>query len=256
MNCEQYRTALAGWITGSGDDATELALRGHEHACDACRGRMDAERALHERIARALVAGAETVDPVAVLQRARMRALSADRAAPPRMRILRRVVAGLAASLLVGVTGAWYLCIPPFECPYLHAVEAAVMAPGTTDENGAFDRLAARLRVPDEILGMPRMGDVERIRLDLMGASVPAIRAKYAGSDGRAIVVWTDAAGPSPSFRRKTERAGRTWWIADENECTLVAFRDEDSQSLCTVVSKLPDLDLLRVAEAVRDSSR
>ena len=255
MNCREFESNLMQWIDGAADAATAASMRAHEAVCDGCRGRGDAERAFERRVSSVLLAGTATIDAMAALRRAQ------SREAPTRGALHRlrrpRAVGAVAASLVVAAAGAWYLCIPPFECPILSAVEATAMKPQTAAEGGAdLISLAGRVQAPDAILGLRRTGDVERIRFDLMGRSAPALRAHYAGAEGALIVVWCDAAGATPSFRRRTERHGRTWWIADVHQCNLVAFRSVKSNALCPFVSKLPEPDLLLLAESVRDGDR
>ncbi len=254
MTCHEYEQMLLPWVDGSLDQAAADAMQAHEAACPACRGRGEAERRFEERIGSALTAVLPERDPADVVRRAR----SAPGAARPARRLRSaRLMAGLAAAAVMLVAVAWYTCIPPFECPYLQAVEAAATTPGTVADGGPeLDALAARVHPPDAILGLRRTGAVERTRVDLMGHAVPALRAHYTGADGEVIVVWSDAMGRTPSFRRRTTRDGRTWWVAYERDCNLVAFQSASSRALCTLVSRLPEPALLRLAEALREDDR
>jgi len=48
------------------------------------------------------------------------------------------------------------------------------------------------------------------------------------------------------------ERDGNVWWIADEDGRVIVAWMCPSTDTLCSLVSTLPEERLLAVAETVR----
>jgi len=249
MTCREYESHLFAWLDGEVDGASDAAMRGHEAECPDCHGRGAAERRFDERVAAGIVAGLGADDAVGLVRRARVRPVSA----PPRrrwrpVRLLSGL--GLAAALLLAFS--WYACIGPFECPYLLAAEEGSSAPPAAGNAPGFDRLESRVQAPERILGLRRADGLEPVHLDLMGMSVPAVRARYVGGPSPFSVVWTEAMGMTPSWRREVERDGETWWIAPRSDATLVAFLDARTQTLCTVISSLPEAEVYRVARALR----
>ena len=62
-----------------------------------------------------------------------------------------------------------------------------------------------------------------------------------------------DPHGLQPSFRRRAERGGADWWIADENGHRLVAWMCPKSETMCTLVGGLPEDRLVSVATELRN---
>jgi hypothetical protein len=224
-------------------------MRRHEADCPVCHGRGDAERRFDERLTAGIVAGLEPGDAAALVRNA-----MPARAAPPRRGrwLLLRLASGLGVAAGLLLAFAWYACIGPFECPYLLAVEESRAALPATGRSTALDRLASRVHAPERVLELRRADGVEPLHVALMDTDVPAVRAQYTGGDAPFTVVWSDAMGTTPTWRRAVQRDGETWWVAPRGHVTLVAFWDDRTDALCTVVAALPEPDVYRVARALR----
>ena len=250
MNCDGFRDRMFAHVDGElrGDDAAAAA--GHEHACPDCRDRADYERALEARIGAALLADAAAPDLAVHLRRARPAAAPAGRG---RLVTLRRAVAA-AAALVLAVQAAWFLCIPPFECAMLQAVEAATRSPAATDAASCPDRLTC-LEPPAAIDGHRREGPAELVHVGHDGVGF-ALRARYAGGGESFSVLWCVPQGRAPSFRRHTTRAGAEWWLADENGHHVVAWMCPVTETMCTLVGAIPEERLIAVAAGLRGVGR
>ena len=252
MNCDDFRSHLLTYVDGELAEPQVSAAAAHESQCDDCCGRVRFERAFEERIGTALLADAPERDVAELLGRIR---LGAAPSPPGRVLTLRRLVA-TAAGLLLAVQAAWFFCIPPFECSYLQAVEAAAaptVAPVNASET-APERLA-RLTVPATIGDARLDGEPVLVHLGDAGGDY-AMRARYLGGEGAFTVLWCDPGGMQPSFRRRTSRAGDDWWIATENGNHLVAWMCPYTETMCTLVGEIPEETLIAAASDLRHPDR
>lgn len=245
MNCDAFRDHLFAHVDGELRGDLASAAVDHEDRCSACRERALFERGLEARIGAALLAAEPSPDVAEILRRARAGEGGLRRA---RLVTLRRLVAA-AAALLVAVQAAWFFCIPPFECALLQAVEAAAEAPASAPTSAP--EILTRLRPPEAVAEFHRVGDAEIVRVGTAGSAL-GMRARYEGADGSFAAVWCAPDGHEPSFRRRTERGGCSWWIADENGHRVVAWMCPDTGTMCTLVGALPEDRLLSVASELR----
>ncbi len=170
-------------------------------------------------------------------------------AAPHMFRTPPRWAWAAAASLLVAVGGMWYACIPPFECRYLVALEAAATLPA--EECEGSEAQAVRRGAPQTLLGATR--ELCAIVPVNLGSGGTALRCDYRRPDGSVVhVLWHDTAGKRPSFRRKFDHAGEAWWAGEEDGMQMVAFVAPSTDSLVCVVGPQPEEELLQVAETLR----
>ncbi len=269
MNCDDFRERLFTFVDGE-LGAEEASAVEHVAMCADCGGRVAFERALERRIGAALLAdapgaGAAVVSKAAdgpsgpdiaeLLRRARpgvadvAGGTAASGGARGRLVTLRRAVA-VAAGLLLAVQAAWFFCIPPFECSLLQAVERGAAAGATPGGTPRSERLV-RLEPPDELDGYARVGAAELVFVGSAGVDY-AVRARYASAGEDITVLWCDPVDHRPSFRRRTERGGSEWWIASENGKNLVAWMCPVTETMCTLVSAIPEDRLVAVASEIR----
>ncbi len=282
MKCVEFRAQLFPYLDGELDEAATGTAAAHVADCADCAGRTAFERALEKRLQTALLADVGALDSVALVAAARRSppldsptpasavssgvsssstgTSSSTRTGRPghvlRFLTARRLLA-VAAALLIAVQAAWFFCIPPFECSYLQAVERTVDAEGTPLRPGVVGPpLAERIEVTPEVLGYRLEGEATVVDLGLGETANSAVRARYAQNGEVVHVVWSDMGGAEPSFRRKREFDGRSWWVATENGHNLVAWMCPVTESLCTLVSELPEERLLDVADKLRAAER
>ncbi len=259
--CERFARSLLAHLDGELRGAEAEAARAHEAACPPCGARAAAEREFEERVSAALLGASDGAADVVARGVGRARApvtrLPGGSAVAWFRRPALRRAAAVAAVALVAVQAAWFFCIPPFECSYLQAVEETAEglppAPALATPSAApcIERLC-----PAEALGPYRLQRAERTKVVVYGWPIDAKRAEYTGPDGPLTVIWCDGEVGEPSFRRRVERGGRTWWIASENGRSIVAWMCPVTETLCTLVAAAPEERLLALAETVRQGER
>lgn len=246
MDALRFEERLEVWLDGElpPDEAAEMEAWCAAHT-DA-RVRADAERAFAERVRQALLSG-EGADGASgrdvVLQALAKARQAAEPAAAPvapapaavpaprgRRLALPRWATGAAAAAAVAVTAMWMNCIPPFECPYIEALEATARAPaaGAAELDGAACEC-----VP-------------------LANGVRALRTRVPVPGGEAVVLLAETPGHHPSFRRERTLGGETWWIASEGGRTLVSFQDPRNRGLWCFVGSADEATLVGAARALR----
>ncbi|MCE9636292.1 MAG: hypothetical protein K8T90_11370 [Planctomycetes bacterium] len=254
----QFAERLEIWLDGElpPDEAAEMEAFCAAHP-DA-RARADAERAFDARVRQALLAaptaptdarsGSDSVMAALATARRTAGVVPAVQAPPPvadrpeshpsRARLLTfpKWVSGTAAVL--GLAAMWMNCIPPFECPYVEALEAAASAPsdGSAELDGLTrERVSLQINVP--FLTIP---------------SSRALRTRVPVDGGEAVLLMSESPGHRPSFRRERKIDGETWWIASENGQTLVAFEDPGNRGLWCFVGPEAEATLVSAARKLR----
>jgi hypothetical protein len=280
MNCDDFREHLFPFVDGelSGPQAGLAAA--HVGECSDCADRAEFERRLESRMHSALMTDANAFDAAAVVAAARGRvadevvveakaveavaveAVAGDASASGagRGRLLRfrgaRGLLAVAATLLLAVQTAWFFCIPPFECSYLQAVERATREVGTPLRPGVVaPPIASRVAVAPALLGFDLEGEASLVEVGYRPGE-QGVRARYSRAGESFDVVWSNPGGVTPSFRRRYEIDGRTWWIANENGYQIVAWICPVTETLCSLVSDLPEDRLLGYAEEMRSAER
>ncbi len=255
MDCRGFQNQILAWIDGelTGDAASAAAT--HESACADCTERALAERAFEERLGTAMLSDVGSVSLATALMAARER-VEAEQPASGRLLMLRRAVAAMAvaaAALIVVGNVMWFLCIPPFECAYLAAMEAAAtdapLAP--LSDAPANCALLARVTPPAALGGFARVDDGDFMHVDYRTGS-DAVRARYGDDDLAFTAIWSDLVGASPSFRRKVERDGLTWWVTEIDGRAVVAFICPKTRSLCALVGEASEERLIEAARTLR----
>jgi anti-sigma factor RsiW len=263
MDCALFRSVLHAWMDGELRREEEASASEHLSSCEDCLARAEAEKALEGRVRTAME---ERVDPARVREMLRWARTDASNGLPPvsgppvhpvGVLLLPRLWGSMAASVAALLGVAWLFCVPPFECPYLQAVEeaATAAAPAAVPGAPAPDAVARRIRPPETLAGRPRKGEAERVPVVLLGNPIESVRARYDFQEAEVLVVWSDAMGGTPSFRRRATRDDQEWWIAHEGGRTLVAYMSRTDRVLCTVVGPLPEARLLEAASALRAKS-
>lgn len=227
IDAREFDRLLFPWIDGElpPDRAAEMAKWCDAHA-DA-RSRADAERAFEGRVRTALLSDASGAGLVAD-------AIRRARAAPARGRVVRfpRWIAAAAASVVVAISGMWWFCIPPFECAFLQAVEAAAEDPGLGEET---------------VEGLLR----ERVAM-VCDEGGCAWRTIVEIDGGRAAILLA-ASEHEPSVRRRREIDGRIWWVGEEHGRHVVVFPDPAQRGLWSFVGTQDEATLLSAAVRFRD---
>jgi len=208
-------------------------------------------------VRRALLSDARGRELVAhALRRAREGALPGDRGAddvvapaspphrgPRRVRVpaVRRglFVAVAAAWVLVAVTGiAWYLCLPPFECPYIVALEQVAHAPraGVEMLDGLErDRVAVPYGAPAD------RADAARLTVELPGGQ------------GTAVLLLSRLRGYVPSPALLVDEPRYRLWCGRAHGETVVVFEDPFDRGLWCLIGTQEDSVLLAAARTERD---
>ncbi len=251
--CRAFVAQVLPWTADALTPRAAAAMRAHADACPPCAAIEATERAFDRRVTQALESRGTRREVDALLAQCRTRG---------RRRHIRPYVIRAAAVLAAISTGAWALCIPPFECAYVSAIEEAaepalaqVAAPAVRDHDEeltwtAAEALARRVHPPSEAGGRPICGDAEPCIVRELGWEFPAVRAKYGEGACAAVVVWCDSRSQHPSFRRERELDGTSWWTNGGDHPTFAAFRCERTGSICSVVA--PGGSALEVARAIR----
>jgi hypothetical protein len=241
------------WTADALTPRAAAAMSAHAGSCPSCAALAERERAFDRRVALALETRGARREVDELL--ARMRARGGRR--PFRGYAMRA-----AAILGACSVGAWFLCVPPFECAYVSAIEEAAgpalrgVAAGDphadTDAAAwtAAEALAQSVRPPAEIGGRAIHGAAEPCIVRELGWEFPAVRATYGEGAGSAVVVWCDSRSQHPSFRRARDLDGESWWTNGGDHPTYAAFRCERTGNVCSVVS--PGGAALEVARAIR----
>jgi hypothetical protein len=249
---------LGAWLDGElpAERSAEIAAA-VESSPDLAR-RVELERAFGRRVRRALVADA---GDARVVRRMLDRARATKRPAGRLFGLPRVAVRAVAASILVAWVGLWWLCVPPFECSYLQALERSSRDASATPGPSA-DADARRLGLPDEIDGAKAAPPAVTTQLDFhawhrrMTWSIPGVRLDYVRPDATAFhVVACDSADVRPSMRRRVHRDGLTWWRADTaGACEWVFDRSETNTLYAVVGPERDDEALYAAARALRAS--
>jgi hypothetical protein len=254
MDASEFERDLGPWIDGELPADQAARMQAAADASPDLARRAALERRFHERIQTAMSSDADASKVAAMIERARARA-----APTGRLRALPRSAwRAVAAVLVVAVAGMWWFCVPPFECSYMQALEAAshdaAAAPGAE-----ADAMAERFRLPAKLDGAVAARPAAATRLDVFVRHLSGVRLDYVRPDGAAAfhVVACDSPDFHPSIRRRVERDGARWWTCDVGENCTWAFQSDDAQVVYAVTG--PDDDdpkLYAAAKALRASLR
>ena len=180
-------------------------------------------------------------------------------AAPPGGRLLGLPIGPLrvAAALFLAVTlGMWWLCVPPFECSYMQALEAAARDHGAVPGQKA-EAFAKRYGLPHEIRGSIEAQPVAATKLDFWFWHLEGVRLDYVAADGSVVqVVACDSPEVHPSIRRRVSRDGMDWWILETAGRTVVAFELAECGPMYAVTAPATDDSAYAAAKALRSSLR
>ena len=212
MDAVEFERDLGPWIDGELPAERAARMQAAVDASTELARRAEFERRFHARVTKAMASDADVAAVAAMIARALPDEAPAGRV----RRIPSAAWRAAAAVIVVAVTGMWWFCVPPFECPYMEALEAAsrdaAATPGAT-----ADAMAARFRLPAEIDGAVAAPPAAAARLRLLVRSLSGVRLDYVRPDGAAAfhVVACDSPEVHPSIRRRVERDGATWWTCD-----------------------------------------
>jgi hypothetical protein len=236
MDAREFERDLGPWIDGELPADRAARMQSAADASPDLARRAAFERRFHARVKTAMATDADASVVAAMIDRARAVEAPAGRL----RRMPRSAWRAVAAVLVVGVTGMWWFCVPPFECMYMQALEAAshdsAAAPGAE-----ADAMATRLRLP--------------ATLDGVFHHLAGVRLDYVRPDGATAfhVVACDSPDLHPSIRRRVEREGAQWWTCDVGDDCTWAFQSADAKVVYAVTG--PDKDdasLYASAKALR----
>lgn len=254
-----FEQELRAWI----DDelAGERAARVEEtvRTSPELMARVSAERAVDARVKRALLAdAADSRDLVrSMVARARLAHPAPVPQVQPAGRVLRRTpwaaLRAVAAVLVLSVGGMWWFCIPPFECAYMQALEAAARDPAAAPCPKA-EAFCKRCGIPERAAELVAAKPAGATETAVHGVNLAGIRQDFVrGSDATAVcVVVFESKGVRPSVRRRVERDGQDWWIADVAGRRVVAFDHGDD--VCAVTGPTGDESVYSAAKTLRAS--
>lgn len=253
MNHDLFEERLLAWIDGElpVDQADEM--QAFVDSNPELADRVAAERRFEDQFRDALL---RTVDFDAdakmseLLDRARPAAEAtassarALRPAPSRVLRLLRPLTGVAAALLLATSLSWFYCIGPFECPYLEAVERVVEDPNGTP--------AAAVEVP----GYESEGEASvRSMVSATHGGEVLVMPLECPHHGAFHLVIGEADSGRPSFRRRIEHDGHTWWMGEEAGKRFVAFVHPERDQLVWLVGQQDEDELLAIAQDVYGKS-
>jgi hypothetical protein len=253
MDAREFDRDLHAWLDGELPPEHAARMQAAADASPDLARRVAMERALAARVQRALMSDPGSVETVrAMVARAR-----ATRAPAGRILGVPRGVLRIAASLLVvAVTGMWWFCIPPFECSYMQALEAASHDPNAKPGIAA-EEFAKKYGMPGEIDGAFATQPVATVHLHFWFWDLDGVRLDYTYADGRAVqVVVCESDRIKPSVRRHVVRDGMDWWMGDVAGRSVVAFVKPggDGGDLCAVTGPAGDKSVYAAAKALRAS--
>ena len=253
MNHDLFEERLLAWIDGELPTGESDEMQAFVDANPELVDRVAAERRFEDQFRDALL---RTVDFDAdarmaeLLTRARPDAdqpaapVHSLRPAPSPILRLLRPLTGVAAAMLLATSLSWFYCIGPFECPYLEAVERVVANPNGTP--------AAALQVPgyeseDDASVRSMVSSTHGGEALVMGLECPHHGAFH-------LVIGESDTG-RPSFRRRIEHEGHTWWMGEEAGKRFVAFVHPERDQLIWLVGPQGEDELLAIARDVYTKS-
>jgi hypothetical protein len=250
MDAGEFERDLGPWIDGELPADRAADMQAAADASPDLARRAAFERRFHARVRKSMSSDADAAVVAGMIERAR-----AAEAPAGRLRALPRATwRAAAAVLVVAVTGMWWFCVPPFECAYMQALDAAshdvAAAPGAE-----ADAMAKRFGLPGELDGAKAAPPAAATRLDVVFHHLPGVRLDYVRPDGASAfhVVACDSPTLHPSIRRRVERDGARWWTCDVGEDCTWAFQSADGAVIYAVTG--PDDDdasLYAAAKALR----
>lgn len=240
------------WLDGQLDAAAAARVEAEVAASPDLAERARLERSFDARLRRALVADPASADAV------RAMAARARTGSRPRARLLRfpSLAVSAAAALLVALTGMWFLCIPPFECAYMLALESASHDAAALPGPNAEER-ARSLGLPASAGEALAAAPAAATDLDFWFWNFPGVRMDYVCGGGKCYrVAACESEGLRPSFRHEEERDGASWWIADVEGSRVVAFEHPRREVVYAVTGPEGDESVYSFARALRSSIR
>ncbi|MCG3134016.1 MAG: hypothetical protein HMLKMBBP_01285 [Planctomycetes bacterium] len=240
MDATRFDEQVHAWIDGELSPDEDRAMEEWCAAHPEARERAELERAFEARIRSALLSGSDG------------RAFVADalrRTRPARPLQATRGFAA-AASVLAAIAGfMWFNCVPPFECSYVGAMEAAATAPAVRAEPVSPDRMTAALRTIGTLGDMCERVDVAHC----CGEGSARWRLRLPCGSPIAVVEGR-CAHDAPSFRRRREAGGGVLWVAEKTADTIVCFRDPGSGGYVSLVGSVPSANLEQAALSLREA--
>jgi hypothetical protein len=252
MDGAEFERDLHAWLDGELPPERAARMQAAADASPELAKRVAMERVFHVRVKHALQSDAGSAEVVREMA-ARARAA---RAPAPILGLPRWALRSAAAASIV-FAAMWWFCVPPFECTYLQALEAASHDPNAVPGPEA-DAFAREYGLPACIGGAKAAAPVAATSIDFWFWHLKGVRQDYVCGSGAAYqVVVCDSPRIFPSVRRRVERDGETWWIADIAGRRVVAFfKPGGSDELCCVTGTTADDSVYAHAKAFRDSFR
>jgi len=255
MDTGEFERDLGPWIDGELPAERAARMQSVVDASPELARRAAFERRFLARVTKAMASDADAAVVAAMIARARGEEAPAGRL----RRIPRAAWRAAAAVLVVAVTGMWWFCVPPFECPYMQALEAASHDSSATPGAEA-DALAKRFDLPAQIDGAVVAPPPAATTLDVHGRKLAGVRLEYVGADGATTlhVVACESRQLHPSIRRRVSSDGiREWWTRVHAGERTWAFQSPTTEVVYAVTGSAADeAAILAAAKALRASVR
>lgn len=247
MDHAEFERRLFPWIDGELPAAESAEMDAFCRAHPEAHARAERERAFEARVGKALLAGIDGREVVA-------KALASTRPAGKVVRFPRW--ASAAAAAVVATVGlAWFNCVPPFECPFVSAIESAADSPATAAAEKAdpcpavFERLRA---------SGATIGDEAPVTLEIGGfaqLAVDGLRRKVkAHGVGEVSVISFACCDDVPSCRNKRQVGAETWWVAEESGKRIVCVPATEPGAYVAIVGPQTEETLIEFARSLKGS--
>jgi hypothetical protein len=247
MDHTEFERRLFPWIDGELPAAEAAEMDAFCRAHPEAHARAERERAFEARVGKALLAGVDGREVVA-------KALASTRPAGKVVRFPRWASAA-AAAVVAAVGLAWFNCVPPFECPFVSAIESAAEAPAAAvaANSDPCPTVIERLRASGATIG-----DESPVTLEIGGfaqIAVNGLRRKVkVDGVGEVALISFACCEDVPSCRNKREVGTETWWVAEEAGKHIVCVPATEPGSYVAIVGPQTEETLIGFARSLKGS--
>jgi hypothetical protein len=248
-----FERDLDAWIDGELPADAAARMQAAVDASPELAERAALQRSLDARMRDALAAEPAAA---AIVREMALRASGLHAPAARRTWSAPRIVSVAASLVIVAGVLLWTLCIGPFECRFLVALEKAADDPSALPGPAAdelMNRSGLPLRVGDALAVEP----VVALAIEFADCRTKGLRVDYARPDTSSFrVTASECPTKRPSSSRIVEWEGRSWWTSEYDGHRLVAFDRPGCDFVYCVVGPAGSDCVFKEAAALRDAIR